>query len=107
MNPSRAQEQRQIAETLTRLPPNAPRVYEPWGTARHYDPSREGAGADFPKVFRYSLVERTDGRWALVDPLLPWNAATVGVFDSRSEAERGAGMTGPLRPDAPSPRARS
>jgi hypothetical protein len=63
------------------------RVYQPWGYGRAEQLAKENAAPDFPKVGRFYLLPRTDGRTVIVDPLLPWNAAALSDHATSGEAE--------------------
>lgn len=68
----------------------ARRTYRPWGRGRADQLSRENAAPDFPRVGRFYILPRTDGRSVVVDPLKPWNDASVSVHATHGEAELAA-----------------
>lgn len=74
-----------------------------WGEVRaRLEPDRsvEGKAPMTPEkvVGRFELLSRTDKTVAIVDPLLPWNAPTVGVYDSFGEAMVAAQRMAGLHP---------
>jgi len=63
------------------------RTYTRWDRGRQDQLARENAAPDFPKVGRFYLLPRTDGRTVVVDPFLPWNDAALSDHETRGEAE--------------------
>ena len=65
------------------------RKYEAWGHNRFIQLQEENAAPDFPKCGRFYLLKRMrTGETIVIDPLRPWNDATIFVDFDENKARR-------------------